>query len=510
MRVFICFEGFYEPFDVPADLTVETLKQMVKENFLVNLRDDKHVRQHLEMIYGGAALQDSWALCDVGITSGSAIRCLIKSEQKPVILVFNAVTRETLPIMGSESLLLMSVAELKTMVSMQSNFPVSTFRLCTCMGVQLYDCNRLQDYITEVGSVLRMDTWDGWVDFLQGCLLGHKLTVKSHLSRNKSEMRFQLQVALYIAACLGHLDLADWLIEKGMHAEEPVGVHPFRQWCHPTAHRDTGKCPIHIAAERGQLLILKLFVTKNLLTLACWDPAGHNPLEIALQNGHRESVCYLVNKLCSVVSFPNMCLPMRIYLQIKRWASLGAKRAASNRCQDTSGVSKASVEDMLLVDGFSHPLMSSKSVKTVIKPNKRHKIKYLQPLPPICSLLSAAAIPSKPGAPQLMSPQSVNPGDFKEHEKILKTNMKIKEQGLLSEICEGDSKQGRGKFVLPPVTRENIQTEVFDGVSLKSSYILESFCHRCGHTPRENAEYCLSVARSLSFVLLKFMHNICS
>ncbi len=44
----------------------------------MHLINDKQIRQYLELSYGGAALQDSWALCDVGITSGSVIRCLIK------------------------------------------------------------------------------------------------------------------------------------------------------------------------------------------------------------------------------------------------------------------------------------------------------------------------------------------------------------------------------------------------------------------------------------------------
>lgn len=58
----------------------------------------------------------------------------------------------------------MSVAGLKTVVSMQSGLPVSTFRLSTPTGVQLYDCNQLQDYAVEVGmvwflSVLLCEWW---------------------------------------------------------------------------------------------------------------------------------------------------------------------------------------------------------------------------------------------------------------------------------------------------------------------------------------------------------------
>ncbi|XP_051231894.1 protein ANKUB1-like isoform X1 [Dicentrarchus labrax] len=499
MRVFICFEGSCEPFDIPPDQTAGAMKQMLKDNFLVQLTNEK---QYLELSYGGAALQDSWALCDVGITSGSAIRCLIKSEQKPVMYVFNAVTGETFPIRGSEALLHMSVARLKTVVSMQSGLPVSTFRLSTPAGVQLYDCNHLQDYAIKVGTTLRLDTWDGWVEFLQGCLLGHRLTVQSHLSENKPEIRFQLQVALYIAASLGHLDLADWLLERGIHAEEPVGVHPYRQWCHQTAHRDTGKCPIHIAAESSQLLILKLFITKNFLTLACLDPAGRDPLKVAIQRGHRDCVRYLANKLCSVVSLPSVSLPMRVYLQIKRWVHLGQKRAASNRCQYTNAALKVRVEDMLLVDGFNPPNMSSKSRKAVIRPRRGIKAKALQPLPPISNLLSVQQIPSK-RAPQrqLSSLQSVNPGGYKEMQK--KRKQDVQSNCLLDELRKEDSSLCKGKCILPPITnRERVPRLVFVGGSPKPSHILtaslESFSPHSGRTPRENAIYCMTIASTFT------------
>ncbi|XP_056234588.1 protein ANKUB1-like [Seriola aureovittata] len=502
MKVFIYFEGFCETFDIPPDQTVGAMKQMVKERFLVQLSDDKQVWNYLELSYGGAALQDSWALSDVGITSGSTLRCLIKSEPRPVMHVFNAVTGESLPVPGSEALLHMSVARLKTMVSMQSGLPVSAFRLSVFTDVQLYDCNQLQDYAIGVGATLRLDTWDGWVEFLQGCVLGHRLTVQSHLSDDRIVMRFQLRVALYIAASLGHLDLAGWLLERGVHAEEPVGVHPYRQWCHQTAHRDTGKCPIHVAVESSQLLILKLFITKNLLTLACRDPAGCDPLKIAIKNGHRDCVRYLANKLCSVVSLPNMPMPVRIYLQMKHWVSLGQKRAASNRCQYVSASFEARVGDMLLVDGFNQPQMSSKSRKAETKQRRGIRAKALQRLPPISNLLSVSHLHSKRAPPHLPSLQSVKPGDFKETQKKRKQDVKHRNDGPLYKTKEGDIILCRGKFTLPPVTRENIPKPLFVGSSQKSSNILtaslESFSQHCGRTPRENAIYCLSIASTFT------------
>ncbi|XP_036844090.1 protein ANKUB1-like isoform X1 [Oncorhynchus mykiss] len=167
-----------------------------------------------------------------------------------------------------------------TLVSQQCGLPVSSFRLSSPTGLQLYDCNRLHDYAIDLGAILRLDTWDGWAEFLRGCFLGHRLTVQRHLSRERPVRRFQLRVALYIAASLGHLDLAGWLLERGVRVIEPVGVHPYREWCHQTAHPDVAKCPAVASIERGQLTILKLFFAISVLTLACrgsvcvtWPPS---------------------------------------------------------------------------------------------------------------------------------------------------------------------------------------------------------------------------------------------
>ena len=39
------------------------------------------------------------------------------------------------------------------------------------------------------GATLRLDTWDGWAEFLRGCLTGHKTTVQRHLSKERPVMR---------------------------------------------------------------------------------------------------------------------------------------------------------------------------------------------------------------------------------------------------------------------------------------------------------------------------------
>ncbi|XP_036794207.1 protein ANKUB1-like [Oncorhynchus mykiss] len=357
--------GLFSPLRPHTQRKRHILFGLGQDYFHVQLSDDKQVRHFLELSYAGAILRDSWVLTDVGITPSSAICCLLKRE--PVVRVFSAVTGETLSVLGTVFLLSTSVARLMTLVSQQCVLPVSSFRLSSPTGLQLYDCNRLHDYAIDLGATLRLDTWDGWAEFLRGCFLGHRLTVQRHLSRERPVM-FQLRVALYIAASLGHLDLAGWLLERGVRVIEPVGVHPYREWCHQTAHPDIAKCPAVASIERGQLTILKLFIASSVLTLACRDPQGRDPLRIALQYGHRECVSHLATKLCSVVVLPGMALPMRTYLQIKGWVRLGQRRAASRHCMGLNRAPfRTRVGDTVLVDGFTLPKMSSKPRRSEAK-----------------------------------------------------------------------------------------------------------------------------------------------
>lgn len=285
-------------------------------------------------------------------------------------------------------------------------------------------------------------------------------------------LRFQQQVALYIAAFSGHLDLASWILTRGASAEEPVGVHPYRQWCQQTAHSDSKKCPIHVAAERNQLLILKLFVTKNPYNLACRDPTGHDALKIAIRHGYRDCVCFLANKLCSVVSFSNTSLPMRIYLQIKHWVRLGKKRAASSWSQYTNKAFQASVGNKMLVDGFSKPRMSYKSREFESKLRLGMKSKALSPLPHTWNLNSISHMPSKRSTHTL---PSLHP------EKVIQKRQcrSNKNTGLMDETKDRSSSLRNRKFVLPPLTGER-----FAGTS-----------RHADQTLRDDAAYCLTIAR---------------
>ncbi|KAJ8277170.1 hypothetical protein GJAV_G00072190 [Gymnothorax javanicus] len=505
MRIFIAFDGTCEPFDISQDDTVKTIKQMVKEFFHVQLSDDKRTRRFLELSYAGATLCDGWALPDIGIPPCSTIRCLLKEEEKPVLHVFSPVTEEKLPIMGSVFLLSTSVSRLRSVVSRQCGLPVGAFRLTAQRGLELYDCTRLDEYGIGVGAMLRLDTWDGWTELLRACLLGHRHTVQRYLSEEEPVMRFQQRVALYVAAFFGHLDLASWLLRKGVRAEEPVGVHPYRTWCRDSDHPETGKCPVHAAAEAGQLHILKSFVASSVLALSCRDPAGLTPLRIALRNGRQECVRYLVAKLWSGVSFPGLALTMGIYIQVKRWA-VKAQQRTSKSGQRQRPPSRARVGDTVLVDGFTVPEMTSKPWSWMTKGRGKGKGHFLPALATTCDLNGlnspSSGLANQNGPVRLPHLHPVSPGGGG-HERDGTENGSAQNQ----EVCSAESQDQnrnawRSKVPLPAISRDTNPRPRFIYASPNSSLILssslDSFAKQSGRTTRENAIYCLALASAFT------------
>lgn len=117
---------------------------------------------------------------------------------------------------------------------------------------------------------------------------------------------------------------------------------------------------------------------------------------------------------------------------------------------------------MLLVDGFNQSKMSSKYNKAETKPRGGVRTQVLQTLPTVSSL---------------------------EMPKRHKQDVKNKKEGRLVEM-KGDR---RGVLTLPPIIIENLPRTG----SLKSYTALTATLDSslCGHTSRENAIYCLRIAR---------------
>lgn len=330
-------------------------------------------------------------------------------------------------------------------------------------------------------------------------------------------LRFQQRVALYVAAYRGHLELASWLVERGEQAEEAVGVHPHREWCHETDHPETAKSPMHVATETGQLHILKLFIRSSVLCLSCRDPLGRDPVQLALQHRHRECVVYLVTKLFSLVSFPHFVLPMKIYVRIVAWARKAHRQMGTGDSAGHRGQYRTRVGDTILVDGFTLPSMPSKVSQSHHHPTPTWPSTSCM-LPVLTTDTSPSYPPCPPHPPPTNStsqnatlwlpqlhPLSATTTDNREEKKKKRRKMGAT-RGELEEIpAATNSHQSgnawRSRVPLPPVSRDCNPRPLFVYTSplASSAHLLsgplESFTQHCGRSPRENAIYCLALAR---------------
>ncbi|XP_012861584.1 protein ANKUB1 [Echinops telfairi] len=450
MRIFVAFEGSFEPFDVSADESVGAVKRMIKE------------------------------------------------EDQPTLYVLNAVTQELLPIVDSISLLDNKVSELRTLVSLRCGFPVGVYCLRTPQGQEMYDCNTLGDYRIETGGTLRLDVWDGWKEFLRGCLLGQKLQVQRYLSEDGPILKYQRRVALYIAAFYGYVELTEWALKQGARPNEAVGAHPCRAWCHKALHADVSKCPIHAAAETGQLWVLKAFVHCSVLCLECRDAAGQSPLTLALRHRHQDCVLYLLNKMWSTVSFPEIAVPMRIYLRVKQWM-LRAHRLRLHKSQlPRARISGARVGDPVAVDGFGKPSMTSQSWYKYQHQGPRGTRCQLPPLQGgwaggrAGATTRAISLPNPredtPRFPPLADASKASGGQrhAEENQKKNRAREKLIKRAYLPQVP------------LPPVSTMASAYPPCCSATPSAVLLLGSssaaFARHSGKTPRENAIYCLAVA----------------
>ncbi|XP_051874604.1 protein ANKUB1-like [Pristis pectinata] len=486
MRIFFTFEKVCKPLDILQEQTVLSVKLMIKQYFRISLTNDNQGHRFLQLIYAGAVLEDDWVLADVGMTSYSTVKCLLKEEEKPILYVFNALTRQTIPIIEKPQFLTATVSELKSLVSLRSGLPVSTFRLSTQKGTELYNCNKIDDYKLEIGSTLRLDIWDGWKEYLTGCLLGHKHIVQHYLSEEEPVAKFQQRVALHMAAFFGHLDLAGWLLQQGVRADRPVGIHPYREWCQEIEHPDVNKCPVHAGAEAGQLLVLKVLVNNNVLCLDCRNPQGHDPLKICIQHRHLACALYLIAKAWSVVSFQGLSFPIRIYIKIKQWLHK-VKRCVRARKRMTY---KTCVGDTIVVDGFTEVKMSSRPKVRRGRKDSKGKVATLPAL--------STQVPSKRLKPPPLNTKQQDKG-------LMDLNLPAigsqrKGTAPVAPKAKSNLEKERVNMPLPAIIRDtNPRPKFFystpNAAGLLTSSLL-SFSEHNGRTTRQNAIYCLALASS--------------
>lgn len=323
--------------------------------------------------------------------------------------------------------------------------------------------------------------------------------------------RFQKRLALYIAAAHGNLEMASWLLDNGVQAHEPVGVHPSRVWCLETDHPESLKCPVHAAVEAGQLLILKIFLSRNILNLACRDPSNRNLLQIAIYHQHKKIVSHLVSRLYSIVTFRGFALSTWIYVQIKIWINKAKRGLLKTSISANRGLFQSRVGDTLLIDGFSLSRMSSvprgsvfKGCTWVNKSSCGVQTLTSQNTGSSCSCHHPAVLSEQ--LPQML-PLAPNKRIGKKTKGNNGCGRKKPKEILVAENTDHKLGEQRSRVLLPHTFQDTGPPPLFIYSSHKSEKIfcslLESFTRLCGRTPRENAIYSLTISRSVIKLVLQ-------
>nr|XP_020836563.1 protein ANKUB1 isoform X6 [Phascolarctos cinereus]XP_020836564.1 protein ANKUB1 isoform X6 [Phascolarctos cinereus]XP_020836565.1 protein ANKUB1 isoform X6 [Phascolarctos cinereus] len=307
-----------------------------------------------------------------------------------------------------------------------------------------------------------------------------------------------------MAAFYGYIELTEWSLQQGARPNEAVGVHPYREWCHETYHPDTTKCPIHAAAETGQLLVLKAFINYNVLCLDCKNAVGQIPLTIALKHKHKDCVLYLVAKMWSMVSYSKISIPMRIYIKIKQWLLRAQHHILQRRRHDGTQVFRTRVGDFVMVDGFTQPKMTSKEWSKAGNKGIKSKVSRL---PSFCEKTQSrktsdpVTVPWQQKSVGSIKLPPIKRNEFSRLQECYSSNQK-KKMATSRKKKVMTTNLYSAQVPLPSLATRGYSHPPFYYVTPKAARFLtsslESFLEHSGKTARENAIYCLATARYFS------------
>ena len=233
----------------------------------------------------------------------------------------------------------------------------------------MFDCQNLRKYNVTLGQTIQLEVWDGWNDFLKVSVMGFASKVLPSLSQNETEAKYQLKVALHMAAFFGHVDLAVTLLKIGVRPDEPVGYHPKRMWCTPDeAHIDSLVTPIHIAVARGNLNVIRPIVHHDIASVLARDGHNRTPLQAALKMNQKACASFLITQQWKEIPFNHKTsIPLSIYAKMKSWCERARYRAPTTynpmkfHHRRHLRPIQSLVGNGVLVDGFSESKMKSKS-----------------------------------------------------------------------------------------------------------------------------------------------------
>ena len=120
----------------------------------------------------------------------------------------SAFNDDMVPLLDKINFANLTTSDFRALISRKVGLPVGAFRLLNETFTEMFDCHTLYDYGVTIGSTVRLDTWDGWNDFLNLTVMGFSSQVMASLMSDDAVAKYQMKVAMYMAAHFGHVDLA--------------------------------------------------------------------------------------------------------------------------------------------------------------------------------------------------------------------------------------------------------------------------------------------------------------
>lgn len=316
--------------DVEVGQTVSDIKSTLRKKLDLDTVQSEDGENDMLMAinYAGSNMEDDWIFTDISIPPGATLRCELQENVKTYLNVICSHSNETLRFTEWFDVWETKVGVLKTMITEKTGLHVSVFRLVSADGKELYDCHPLKKYSIDYGDKIRLETWNGWGAFLQSATLGQLTPTMKHMVSIHDDplvFKYQLRVALFIAAHFNYTQLATQLIKSGARCDEPVGQHPVREWCNKEVHPDHLKTPVHEAAQHGSLNCLQKFVHHNYACILAKDGNGLTPCNIARR--YKKTECFKLLIAEQFRSRSTSGLTLGIYWRVRKWCERARDRA---------------------------------------------------------------------------------------------------------------------------------------------------------------------------------------
>ena len=209
--------------DVNPTDTILHLKQQIKV-FLrqaVDVISPNSLKKSMFVLFcNGSVLHDDIVISDIGLVSGSSLKCQYIETQKSklhIIVKFSSAVVELRDEINMETL---TIGELRDILQNKLGIPVSMFRLRhPDKKRELFDPHNMTFYAIKEGDTLNLEVWHHTKMFLLAAFrhdISQTIRNLPSYHDNPSLNRYLLRVALFIAAHMDDTKLATQVLQRGI------------------------------------------------------------------------------------------------------------------------------------------------------------------------------------------------------------------------------------------------------------------------------------------------------